>query len=152
MKFAVPTLFGLAWGFSTLELWRGTPYAPDGSLPAEFIRWLFLVLWIAILSFMLWVCGGLKRVEVDHTTLYVSNYFREERVPLSSIKDVTEIRWINIHPVTIHIRSDTPFGRQITFMPIARFSLISWLSPHPVVEELKDLAAPSPGLDASRLK
>ncbi len=140
MKLLVPAVWGVLWGFTTVQMWRGT-YVPDGSLPAGFVKWQFAVLWVAILAFMLWVCGGLKRLQVDRTSLYISNYLRDGRVPLSAIRVVTEMCWINIHPVTIHFRGDTPFGRQITFMPKARIGFALWRFPHPVVEELKSLAA-----------
>ena len=77
----------------------------------------------------------LKKVSLDGETLIVSNYFREIKIPAGLIERVTEIRWINIHPVTIHFRSVTEFGKQITFMPKIRF-FKSW-SPHPVVAELE---------------
>jgi len=52
---------------------------------------------------------------------------------VSQIERVSEVRWINIHPVTIHLRQPSEFGDKITFMPTVRF--FGWSS-HPVVEEL----------------
>lgn len=52
---------------------------------------------------------------------------------------VTENLWIDIHPVTVHFRTPTEFGRTITFMPRM---LVLWMS-HPVVQELR-LAAGLP--------
>jgi hypothetical protein len=98
----------------------------------------FLVIWIVGAAFILWACAGLKRVRVDSKSLYVSNYLREITIPLSMIEDITEIRWVNIHPVTIYFRNVTEFGQRITFMPITRFFGL-WSS-HPVVAELKLLA------------
>ncbi|WP_257385613.1 hypothetical protein [Tahibacter caeni] len=87
---------------------------------------------------MLWMCMPLKRVSIDDGNLYVSNYFREIKVPLAAIADVTENRWINIHPVTIHLKRDTEFGNRITFMPKSR--MFSGFSSHPVVQELRRAA------------
>jgi hypothetical protein len=56
-------------------------------------------------------------------------------VPINFIESVTENRWINVHPVTVHFRGDTEFGRTITFMPKSR--LMFFWSSHPVVGELK---------------
>jgi len=89
-------------------------------------------------AFILWGGAGLKRVRLDSTSLYVSNYMKEITVPLNMIADVTENRWINIHPVTVHFRVNTEFGQKITFMPTVRFFSI-WSS-HPIVAELKHLA------------
>lgn len=84
-------MWGVLWGFTTVQMWRGI-YVPNGGLPADFVKWPFAVLWVAILAFMLWVCGGLKRLQMDRTSLHISNYLREECVPLSAIRVVTEMR------------------------------------------------------------
>ena len=68
----------------------------------------------------------------------MSNYRKEISVPLSEISDVTENRWVNMHPVTIHFRRDTAFGQRVMFMPAVR--PFAFFSSHPVVAELKRLA------------
>jgi hypothetical protein len=78
-----------------------------------------------------------KKVRTDGSAIYVSNYLNEVRIPFDAVRDVTENRWINIHPVTIHFRHSTPFGNRIVFMPTFRF--FNWRS-HPVVSELRELA------------
>jgi len=67
----------------------------------------------------------------------LSNYLKKIRIPSIAIRDVTDYRWINIHPAIIHFRYSTPFGDSIVFMPTVR--LFSWTS-HPVVSELRNLA------------
>ncbi len=81
----------------------------------------------------------LKRVRVGGGQLYVSNFRKEIVVPLTFIEIVTENRWINVHPVTIHFRGDTEFGRKISFMPKTRV-MFFWSS-HPVVGELRRMVA-----------
>jgi len=80
----------------------------------------------------------LKRLRTDGANLYVSNYLKEIVVPAGLIERVSENRWINIHPVTIHFRGNPEFGRKIVFMPKARFAF-SWTS-HPVVGEIGRMA------------
>ena len=82
--------------------------------------------------------GDLKRVRLRNGTLYVSNYLRQIEVPLSCVVNVTEDRWTNIHPVTIHFRHVTPFGKQVVFAPSARLG--PFRRSHPVVAYLKRLA------------
>ena len=98
----------------------------------------FLVVWILGTAFVLWACAGLKRVRVDEKSLYVSNYRREISIPFAMISEITENRWLNLHPVTVHFRIHTEFGQKISFMPTAR--LFGLLSSHPVVTELRQLA------------
>ena len=92
----------------------------------------------AFFAFVYWICVPLKKVEMDDKFLYVSNFRKEIIVPLSEIHDVTEIVWINIHPVKIHFKSTTEFGDKIVFMP--KFRMFSFFSSHPVVEKLKTSA------------
>jgi hypothetical protein len=135
MKVLFPVLWVSGFGLGTLALWVGAMHGQSG-VPPE-MKWQFLGAWIAGTTFILWGCAGLKRVRIDSKNPYVSNYRKEILVPFNMIFDVTENRWLNIHPVTIHLRSVTEFGSTLTFMPAMRFTL--WGS-HPVVAELKKLA------------
>lgn len=138
MKVLFPVLWISGFGFGTLSLWLGIVHEKNGALPPAEMKWQFLGAWIVGTVFILWCCSRLKRVRVDPKTLYISNYLREIAIPVTMITDVTENRWINIHPVTVHFRNPTEFGQKITFMPTVRFFGL-WSS-HPVVAELKRLA------------
>lgn len=101
-------------------------------------KFLFLGLLFVLAAFFYFTVMRFMKVSVDEDFLYVSNYLKEIAVPLSDIVDVTEITWIRGHPVTIHLKTATPFGKKITFMPKPRF--FKFFSPHPVVDELRQLA------------
>lgn len=58
-----------------------------------------------------------KKVSVDDEFLYVSNYRKEITIPVSNISGVTETRWVRTRPITIHLKTDSEFGRKIVFMP-----------------------------------
>jgi hypothetical protein len=75
---------------------------------------------------------------MDSTSLYISNYVTEIKVPLCSVVDVSENRWLNCHPVTIHLRGDTPFGQRIMFMSQMGWRRWGWFlwGPHPVVRQI----------------
>ena len=75
-KFLFPAIWILAFGYVTF-LWSGAP--PQ-------TKFVFLVVWIAGTTSILWAYAGLKRVRMDERQLYVSNYFRETYVPFSAIK------------------------------------------------------------------
>src|SRR5437870_13592916 len=90
-------------------------------------------LWLGV-AFIVRTCIPLKRVRLTQDTLLISNYWQEIRVPLRDVHDVTESRWINIHPVTLHLRHPTAFGSRVVFMPQTRWFGSGW--PHPIVEEL----------------
>lgn len=134
MKLIFPPLWAVLFG--SLMLTSRSHHA--ATLPPMFGALPFLI-WCTGIVAMLWMCVPLKRVRTDGRNLYISNYFREITVPLTAVGDVTENRWINIHPVTIHFRRHTEFGKRITFMPTTRM-FSSWSS-HPVVEELHQAVA-----------
>lgn len=92
---------------------------------SEPARWLFLMLWLGG-SLFLWVtCVRLKYVEMWDDKLFISNLFRDARVPLSEIQDVRQNRLINTRLITIRFRNKTPFGWAITFMPPLSLRLFS---------------------------
>lgn len=100
---------------------------------------LFLLAWIVGSAVILALCLPLKRVSADADQLQVSNFLREISLPLRDVVDVTENRWINIHPVTIHLRDERGVAHRVTFMPTTRW--FAFWSSHPVVAELRAMAA-----------
>ena len=133
MKIVYPVMWIPSFGFVTFMM----PF--DGPNGRDFPpKWLFMVGFVASAVFVYWSCVRLKEVSVDDQFLYVSNYLKEVSIPLSEIYDVTENKWINIHPVTIHLKSPSEFGEKIVFMPKTRS--FAFFSSHPVVNELKKLA------------
>ncbi len=79
-----------------------------------------------------------KKVSVDDEFLYVSNYRKEIKIPVSNIGDVTQIKWYRTRPVTIYLKSDSEFGREIVFTP--KLNGFQVFADNPVVKELKDKA------------
>lgn len=131
-KIIFPALWITSLGFGTiLMFFAGGEWA---DVPLKLI---FLFMFIAGSAFIYWSCIQLKVVSVDDNFLYVSNYIKEIQIPLSEIYNVTENRWINIHPVTINLKSSSEFGDEIVFMPRVKF--FAFFKSHPVVAELKEL-------------
>lgn len=79
-----------------------------------------------------------KKVAVDDEFLYVSNYRTEIKIPVSNIADVTEIKWVRTRPITIHLKSDSEFGRKIVFT--SKMNGFRVFADNPIVAELKELA------------
>lgn len=136
MKTVFPILWIGAFTVATISLflspesWHGSDGPPDSGL-----KWFFLIMTIVGTVFI-WRTGmRLKRVRMDGKALYLSNFSNEIIVPLVNVAEVTENRWLNMHPVTIHFHSETEFGSQVTFMPRIRW--FAFWSSHPVVEEIR---------------
>lgn len=108
-------------GMGVLGLFLGEFSGRDNSPPPAELKWFILMIWIVVTAFLYWSCVRLKKVRVDASAIYVSNYLKEIRIPFEAIAEVSENRWLNIHPVTIYVRSRSPFGDQVVFMPKMRF-------------------------------
>lgn len=135
MKFVVPPVWILAFGAAALmPWWAGAGRSP---VPIE-SQSLFLLVWL-VGGLLIWrTCARLKRVRLDGATLLISDYRTTIRVPAGDLEEVTENRWISMHPVTLHFRRPTEFGNEVVFMPKVR--PFGFVSSHPVVAELRALA------------
>jgi hypothetical protein len=129
VKFIGPALFVPVAAYLLLLSPRGGPFPGPFELP-----WLLMA---GAFVYSLWWSFQLKRVAVDAVWIYVSDYSREIKLPLSAIVDVRENRWLKLHPVTIAFDRDTPWGTRIKFMPKIRVFIPGWLS-HPIVAELRE--------------
>jgi hypothetical protein len=130
-KFIFTTVWSGGFGLGTVVMFL------CGKPPPDPIRWQFAVAWAIGTAFLLLMCGRLKRVKLDGANLVISNYRHEIAVPVGEIADVWQNRLINLRPVTITFRTETPFGRAITFMPCASFRLFS---EDEIVTRLRSLA------------
>ena len=142
-KIILPVCWLTGWSVGTLLMFVSAPEDPD---EIGGIKWVFLAMLFLGAALMYWFGIRLQAVSVDDEYLYVSNYLKEVAIPLTAIDRVTENRWVNIHPVTIHLKSPSGFGDQITFMPKTRW--FGFFSSHPVVDELLDLVERRSGVPA----
>jgi hypothetical protein len=134
MKFVSPVIWISGFGFGTAVLFRPGDAFRDRPPPPE-MKWIFLAGLIVGSILIYWWGVRLMRVVMTDQELRISNYRRQIVVPLADVDEVTENRWVNVHPVTIQFVRRTDFGFRIVFMPKRRpFALFS---SHPVVAELR---------------
>ena len=122
MKWVFPAVWIGGFGLATCALWLGGFYGRNG-LPPELLKWDFLVAWLVGSGFIIWFCGRLKRVQIDGDTLYVSNYSSEVRIPLTEISHFTQSYLSRPPTITVHLRSMSPVGQRIVFIPKFRWVL-----------------------------
>ena len=113
---------------------------PLGTAPHS-AKWVFLAMWFfgGIMSIRQGL--KLKRVLLDGGTLVVSNYFHEDRIPLSAIIDVRQGRFDRT--VTIELSDPNPFNGTVSFMPAGRSRVAFWKE-DAIVPELRVLASLDP--------
>ena len=134
MKFLIPFVWIGGFGFGAAVLLRGGDPFGDHPPPPG-VKGLFLAGLLAGAVTIYWWCLRLMRVVMTDRELRISNYLREIVVPLSDVDQVSENRWVSIHPVTIQFVRRTDFGHRIVFMPTAR--PFAFFSSHPIVAELR---------------
>jgi len=135
MKFVFPPLWIAGFALITTSLFLSPGLWHNGALPAGQMKWFFLVATIVGAGYVWSWYAPIKRVRMDDTMLYISNYATEIAVPLANVAGVSEKRWLRLHPVTIEFHAETAFGPRIIFMPKLRVFGF-WFS-HPVVEEIR---------------
>ncbi|HMP23447.1 MAG TPA: hypothetical protein PKC76_04910 [Saprospiraceae bacterium] len=72
----------------------------------------------------------LKRVEMNHESVYVTNYFRHFRYPLQDVEKIVHRNFLLFRTATIHLRAPGSFGKTMTFIPSSRLYEDFWKS-HP---------------------
>ena len=102
---------------------------------------------VAASLFFYGLCGRLKTVQVDDTTLYVAGLRHEIQVPLREVVSVYEIPLLQLRAVAIRLRYSTAFGRTILFRP--PFLFMGILDAHPVVAELEKAVQSAAGVTRS---
>ena len=134
-KFIMPTLWIGAFGIAMFAI------GLRSNAPAQF-RVVFPAVWVIGSTVWLKLCGPLKKIVLDGSSLVVSNYSREIRIPISQIAELRERRWSNPRLITIMLSHDMGFGTRIVFTPHRRF-LWPWQE-HPVMKELRELSRVKP--------
>ena len=106
------------------------------TLSAGRVLWQFILPLGVMLGLFFCFAVSRKTVQMDSRYLYVSIFRRVVQIPLDQIASVTEVIGNRDRAVTIHIRSETPYGRAITFTPTMKIDR----EPHPIVAELSSYA------------
>ena len=131
-KYVFITLWTGVFGFGFYNVYQSPN---SGEMPVKLI--IMIIVLVSVIFYFAY--GRIKRVQLEGSTLRVSNYFDEIEIDLSEIKSVhgsillsPELVWFKLHEPSM-------FGSTIIFMPKARF--FAGYSKHPMVAELKELAS-----------
>ena len=138
VKFVFPVLWCSIFGAVAIAMGTGVLHGAGNAAPPTAVTVAFASVSLVGAASFWWFYGRLKRVRLDDGALYISNYRREIRVPLTDIEEVSQNRWVNDQPVTIRFRVQTGFGSRIIFMP--KWRLFALWRTHPIVAELQELA------------
>ena len=125
-KFFFPVFWIGGFGYGTVTLFLTN--SPE--------KWKFLLVLIIGSIFIAVICVSLKTVVIEDDNIIISNFLKRDVISISDISLVKENRFINTHPVYIHFKRETKFGKKVQFMPPPQ---ISFFGSHPVVKQLRTL-------------
>jgi len=134
-KVIFPLLWISGFGFGALLLWIGS-FDQTNPPPAD-MKWTFLFVWITGSSFILWFALRLKSVMLKDKSLIVKDYFKETVIPILSVNDVRESRFMNPKVIKLSLYPESEFGDKVVFIPKLKF--YNPFGQHPVVKQLKQL-------------
>ncbi|MFN2566485.1 MAG: PH domain-containing protein [Gemmatimonadaceae bacterium] len=147
LKFLLPPVWLAVVAYAVWQLWSSPEEVlSDGEAGAATLalKWLFLALVAVSLVVLFAFVVPLKRVRLEPDGLRISNYFREITVPFSAIARVRQ-NWLPTYRlVTLDLRTETPLGRRVIFMPAGPRRWAFWRADYrredEVVAELRALA------------
>lgn len=132
-KFVFTTVWSGGFGLGTALMFL------SGNNGSQVMSGPFAAMWL-VGSVVIWgMCGRLKRVRLNGAALMISNYRREITVPISDIVHVKQNRLVNLRPVLLTLKQETPFGHTVMFMPRVSFRMFS---EDEIVARLRRLASP----------
>src|SRR5438105_1839474 len=99
-KFVFTTLWSGGFGLGTAFMFLSS------KAEAHEMRSQFAAAWIIGTAFIWWSCARLKRVELNGTSLIISNYRDDITVPVDQIIAVRQNRLMNLRPVTLTFKTE----------------------------------------------
>lgn len=94
-------------------------FTSDEDLPfsnPNLIRIIILLFFVVFGFLIYYSLTKLKRVEMDHDFLYVTNFFKTIKIPISQIKKVKSFPLFGFIRVKIILQTNTIFGTKIRFI------------------------------------
>jgi len=107
--------------------------------PQQFdVRWIqYVSIWGGITVFMFFSTGSIKKVSIDtrKKQLEVSNFYKTTVIDYSQVVDIDGSTYLSPRLVWFTLKSDSIFGRKISFIPVNRPG--KGIGKHPLVQELR---------------
>ena len=136
LKFAFPVIWTAIIALGAIPMF-GDSVRGHGAKPPAALT--LAAVWLIGAALLFVFSGSLMRVECRDGHLYASNFRREIEIRPGDIAAITQNVWVNVRPVTIHLRTATELGRRIRFIPPSRAICRFWAE-DPIVSELRSFS------------
>lgn len=133
LKIFIPTFWIVFFGAVTLAVFL-TDYQYVGNIPRGTFQLIVLLFYLSGLAMFYFTLLDLKRVEMDNSFVYVTNYFKTYRYPYHNVERIEVSKFLFFSTANLYLIEPGNFGRRILFVP-SLFRLRDFLDSHPGVRE-----------------
>jgi hypothetical protein len=130
--------FGFLLVFLAMAFW-GAQHARTSVQPQQIVPFLLAPVFLAGVGFFIYrklIQDLVDEVWLDGDWLVVKNRDEQRRVALSDVMNVNASTMTNPRRVTLMLRTDSRFGRDLTFIPASPRGFLSTFKPDPIATEL----------------
>lgn len=130
--------FGFIVVFFAFALWARIHPGRIGGPPPD-LMFLVMPLLMAVIGYFVFrrlIFDLMDEVSLDGDWLVVTNRGQKRRVPLADVMNVNATTTTNPRRITVMLRTASPLGTEISFMPASPRGMLSLFKPDPVATEL----------------
>lgn len=115
LKYFVPLIWTIFFGALCIIFWV-TDELAVGTWNLLYFRIAWTVLFLFVVAFQYFTLMRLMRVETDGDFVYVTNYFKIFKYPLSNVEKLTLSRYGIFKIVTLQLKEAGYFGKKVLFL------------------------------------
>jgi hypothetical protein len=132
-KFVLPIFWIIFMGGTTVAI-LFSKFAGVGNTSPLAVRGVMLFVFLSGVAFLALTLMRLKRIEVGHEGVYVTNYFKNVRYSFTDVDGITVTSLIFFSVATLHLKGRGSFGRSLTFIP-SRSRFYTFFEENPGLKE-----------------
>ncbi|MDB4533534.1 hypothetical protein N9242_01585 [Vicingaceae bacterium] len=125
-KFIFPTIGIIVFGSGVIATLSAGIY----------VGFIMSLIFILAVLFMYLTTIRAKKVSIDNEFLYINNFRKTIKTPLSNIKKVDDIVFVSPRTIIIHFKEPTEFGKKISFLGYTEIML--FYGEHPAVKDIRN--------------
>ena len=119
LKIFVPLFWTVIFSSFTMAVWF-LDTSHFAGVPIQTFRYGITVFLFLGIAFFYFTILQLKRVEMDQTHIFVTNYFKNVRYPWSNVQKIEEQDFVIFRSIQIILKEPGTFGKKITFVASRR--------------------------------
>jgi len=133
-KRVFPVIWLLVMASAGFTIWKVSERTGNFEWPS--LMPVLFMLAIGSILYKTLISGLLDEVWLDGQYLLVKNRGQQARLRLADVVNVNFSTMTNPRRITVMLRTDSPFGRHVTFMPVSSISFMSAFKPDPIATDL----------------